>query len=294
MELSERLNFCRKCNNQHMDMHRGLLCGLTNNKPDFEGTCANYDDTVIIMGNPDDEEHEYEAALPKPCGELYESILKRFYYELPIAGGRGSSKEQAIIILEAGSANLTNYVIDLILIMRFNAQYIWWEKSAKLEKDGDKTYYIPHIVCFKYDNNGNADLNEVIAEEEFYFDVTIPVQHGDVFDVPENIGSGVLHDQILDKLKVECPISGGDGHSKEEPIDLMIKEPDKRDELMNQVISHIMHLKFPELHVGYYITKQSYEWNRVEVIEIEYYKYNWRGVLDTENPIDCDKLYFKI
>ncbi len=39
METSERLEFCKICINRKMDIHQGLLCGLTNAKADFEGEC---------------------------------------------------------------------------------------------------------------------------------------------------------------------------------------------------------------------------------------------------------------
>ncbi len=39
METSERLEFCKVCTHRKMDMHQGLLCGLTNAKADFEGEC---------------------------------------------------------------------------------------------------------------------------------------------------------------------------------------------------------------------------------------------------------------
>lgn len=39
METSERLEFCKICIHRKMDMHQGLLCGLTNAKANFEEKC---------------------------------------------------------------------------------------------------------------------------------------------------------------------------------------------------------------------------------------------------------------
>ena len=38
----QRLNICKKCSNRKLDMEKGVLCGLTNLKPQIENTCDNY------------------------------------------------------------------------------------------------------------------------------------------------------------------------------------------------------------------------------------------------------------
>ncbi|MBN1996216.1 hypothetical protein JW935_01605 [candidate division KSB1 bacterium] len=35
-------NFCKKCQHRDGSLSRGILCGLTKNKPDFEQTCPDY------------------------------------------------------------------------------------------------------------------------------------------------------------------------------------------------------------------------------------------------------------
>lgn len=42
MTREEQLKFCQVCKRRQMDMRQGLLCGLTHEKADFDGTCANY------------------------------------------------------------------------------------------------------------------------------------------------------------------------------------------------------------------------------------------------------------
>jgi hypothetical protein len=39
MTLKERLNFCTICTNRNVDFKVGLLCSLTNQKPEFENEC---------------------------------------------------------------------------------------------------------------------------------------------------------------------------------------------------------------------------------------------------------------
>ena len=42
MNLDERLKFCRICENRKMNPAIGLVCGLTNEKPAFEGNCPDF------------------------------------------------------------------------------------------------------------------------------------------------------------------------------------------------------------------------------------------------------------
>lgn len=40
MELSDKIKYCSICRNSKRDMERGIVCGLTNEKPTFEKHCA--------------------------------------------------------------------------------------------------------------------------------------------------------------------------------------------------------------------------------------------------------------
>jgi hypothetical protein len=42
MDLEDRLKYCKLCQNQRFNFERGMLCGLTNEKPGFDGTCPEY------------------------------------------------------------------------------------------------------------------------------------------------------------------------------------------------------------------------------------------------------------
>ena len=42
MTREEQLQFCRVCKNKKMDIHKGIVCGLTGEKGNFEETCPNY------------------------------------------------------------------------------------------------------------------------------------------------------------------------------------------------------------------------------------------------------------
>ena len=40
MELSDKIKYCAICQKSKRDMQRGIVCGLTNEKPTFEKQCA--------------------------------------------------------------------------------------------------------------------------------------------------------------------------------------------------------------------------------------------------------------
>jgi hypothetical protein len=42
MTREERLQFCQICTNRKMNLSQGLLCRLTNQKADFEGSCPSF------------------------------------------------------------------------------------------------------------------------------------------------------------------------------------------------------------------------------------------------------------
>ncbi len=42
MELKERLKVCTMCTNGKFDTTKGIICSLTNEKPDFEERCKDF------------------------------------------------------------------------------------------------------------------------------------------------------------------------------------------------------------------------------------------------------------
>ena len=62
MTRLEQLKFCEVCQHRKMDMRQGLLCGLTDAKADFEGTCARFksDEKAVV------KRAEVENAGPEP------------------------------------------------------------------------------------------------------------------------------------------------------------------------------------------------------------------------------------
>lgn len=53
MELEDRIAICSTCKNRSFDRNVGLVCGLTNQKPEFEESCESYDkDNVREVHKP--------------------------------------------------------------------------------------------------------------------------------------------------------------------------------------------------------------------------------------------------
>ena len=50
MKLKDKLDYCRVCENRKTDYERGIVCGLTDEKPAWEKSC---DDFVIDEVNAD-------------------------------------------------------------------------------------------------------------------------------------------------------------------------------------------------------------------------------------------------
>ena len=41
--MSERIHLCKRCFRREMNIHRGILCGITGQKPDFEKNCPAFE-----------------------------------------------------------------------------------------------------------------------------------------------------------------------------------------------------------------------------------------------------------
>ena len=64
MTIEERLNFCKICSNRSMSAQLGLVCSLTDQKPDFEASCESFsaDQEEIARYKQRDEQVEAETA----------------------------------------------------------------------------------------------------------------------------------------------------------------------------------------------------------------------------------------
>ncbi|MCR9253278.1 MAG: hypothetical protein NXI20_22890 [bacterium] len=42
MKLQDKLDYCRVCENRKTDYERGIVCGLTDDKPTWEDSCPDF------------------------------------------------------------------------------------------------------------------------------------------------------------------------------------------------------------------------------------------------------------
>ena len=86
MTREEHLEYCKVCKNQKFDLSQGIICGLTNKKPDFELKCESYIEDSNLKNKEDATKVERETS------------------------GRLASKGK----------RFANYIIDLILLYIFS------------------------------------------------------------------------------------------------------------------------------------------------------------------------------
>lgn len=78
MTREEQLQFCRVCKNKKMDLHKGIVCALTNEKPAFNNECEHYNedaDAVIKLG----DKKKWEESRVRMAKETADSVVNRLF-----------------------------------------------------------------------------------------------------------------------------------------------------------------------------------------------------------------------
>ena len=65
MTREEQLKSCTICTHRCMDMHKGLLCGLTQNAANFEGECPNFEQDEKEVQKQEYKRHGYKRKREK-------------------------------------------------------------------------------------------------------------------------------------------------------------------------------------------------------------------------------------
>jgi len=115
MKKNERLHFCKKCLNKQLNLQTGILCGLTEKKPNFIDECKDFRlDETYIESLDNEEPVEHSDALSK----LSEKDLQKFKleqnYNSALITGIASGLVGAI--LWAFITVITNYQIGYMAI----------------------------------------------------------------------------------------------------------------------------------------------------------------------------------
>lgn len=90
MTLKDQLKFCSECQNKKFDPNRGIVCGLTDNKPDFVDYCASFDGDIAKVKLKQEqavEEISNEALLETLPHEAKDKLRKYQSFGFAIFGG---------------------------------------------------------------------------------------------------------------------------------------------------------------------------------------------------------------
>lgn len=60
MTREERLQYCKVCNHQQFDLKKGLICGLTNERAEFNGVCESYSENTLQKEKYVERKTEFE------------------------------------------------------------------------------------------------------------------------------------------------------------------------------------------------------------------------------------------
>lgn len=82
MTHEERIVYCKTCEHKKVDYERGIVCELTDERPDFEGTCASYTKPNVIS-EAYTKDLSFKKALPlKPNKKRAEYVIYALYANL--------------------------------------------------------------------------------------------------------------------------------------------------------------------------------------------------------------------
>lgn len=75
-DISKKLGFCRNCKNRKFNPSSGILCGLTDAKPAFDGTCPDYAaDAAAIEREAEREKEQNERADTEKIQKGFASMM---------------------------------------------------------------------------------------------------------------------------------------------------------------------------------------------------------------------------
>ena len=144
MTRDEYLAYCKICLNRKIDIHKGLVCTLTNEIADFESTCPEFKEDAVkkeeIAAMPDYEEIENEEQLDGGAKwflwifalSVVNTLISFFGGKISFIFGLGFTKLFDAIFFEIyGKLNWISLLISINISVIF---LIIWNFSKKLSK----------------------------------------------------------------------------------------------------------------------------------------------------------------
>lgn len=132
-----KLELCKKCKKRKFELQRGIICGLTNEKPSFENNCPDFenDETVIEFKRSDLNPNNQRAKIAlSMIGivlglEIISLVSSGFQYDLLQTVSNGGD-----VSYEAAEANdLREQIIGIIYIIAYiisGITFIMWFRRA--------------------------------------------------------------------------------------------------------------------------------------------------------------------
>jgi hypothetical protein len=84
MEMEEKIKICKICQNKSYTSEKGIVCGLTNEKPDFEKECPDFKIDQLAISNQLQGQGQGQGQ--KQSDEELETGFKVLSFCVPIAG----------------------------------------------------------------------------------------------------------------------------------------------------------------------------------------------------------------
>ncbi len=144
MTRDEYLAYCKICLNRKIDIHKGLVCTLTNEIADFESTCPEFKEDAVkkeeIAAMPNYEEIENEEQLDGGAKwflwifalSVVNTLISFFGGKISFIFGLGFTKLFDAIFFEIyGKLNWISLLISINISVIF---LIIWNFSKKLSK----------------------------------------------------------------------------------------------------------------------------------------------------------------
>lgn len=126
MTPEERLKSCSVCKNRELDMQRGLLCGLTHEKPQFDDKCPDFESDLA------EQQHRQERLVASRKNESISGWLAFFLW---IGLGGGSLLTLITALREfAGDQYSLNYIllrtgtVALLMAVAYYAIYAFYKR----------------------------------------------------------------------------------------------------------------------------------------------------------------------
>ena len=142
--MSEKIKICSTCKNRKMDIQRGIVCNLTDTKPEFEFACASYsaDEAAVAREKAKTEDQSLEAFGDNEVKETLKganwfrtiaslSLINVVvsFFGIAFIFGLGSTQ----LLQAAITNNMINPILGGLCILILPAFFFWtwWLSAAK-------------------------------------------------------------------------------------------------------------------------------------------------------------------